>query len=354
MSNKENVIRPGVEWLDENGKKIEAHGGTMYIEDGIFYWVGEDKSRTDGKSKIWTWGIHCYSSRDLYHWKDEGLIVKPEPDNKKSVFYPARKMDRPHLLKNEKTGKYVLWLKYCDTCHFTVLTADAVTGPYHVVQEVFHPYGTKAGDFDLAVDEKTGDGYLYFEADHDKMLGARLTEDYCDVSGEPVVIYEGLRPPLCREAPAHLCKDGKHYIISSGMTGYVPNPSETAVSDEWLGKYRVLGDPHVDDDSRASFNSQISHIFRYPGTELFIAMADRWVPDYMVTKERYEMLYRAIASNFDKSVKCSFKDRIGMFKSPIMGKSNTMRSQYVWLPVVFVNGEPRIRWYDEWRVEDFI
>ncbi len=43
-------IRPGCEWLDTEGKRIEAHGGTMYCEDGVYYWLGEDKSHTRKKA----------------------------------------------------------------------------------------------------------------------------------------------------------------------------------------------------------------------------------------------------------------------------------------------------------------
>jgi hypothetical protein len=42
-------IFPGVEWKDTDGNKIEAHGGTMFIEKNTYYWIGEDKSHTDGK-----------------------------------------------------------------------------------------------------------------------------------------------------------------------------------------------------------------------------------------------------------------------------------------------------------------
>lgn len=44
------------------------------------------------------------------------------------------------------------------------------------------PYGRKSGDFDLAMDRKTGEGYLYFEADHDSVLAVRLNRDYTDCS----------------------------------------------------------------------------------------------------------------------------------------------------------------------------
>ena len=54
--------------------------------------------------------------------------------------------------------------------------------------------------------------------------------------------------------------------ITSGMMGYIPNPSEAAVSHAGMTGYRVQGNPHVDDASSASFNSQISGIFKVAGS----------------------------------------------------------------------------------------
>ena len=348
------TIRPGKTWLDTKGERIQAHGASVYYEDGVYYWIGEDKSHTGKKGKIWTWGIHCYSSRDLCNWEDEGLIVPPNLEDKKSVLHPYRRLDRPHLMKNPNTGKYVLWVKYCDKPHFTVLVADHLKGPYTIVQEEFYAYGCKCGDFDLAQDKKTGQGYLYFEADHDKTLACRLTDDYCDVCGDPVTIYENIKPPYTREGITHFERNGKHYILSSGMTGYMPNPSEAAVSDDYLGTYQVQGDPHVNDDSCASFNSQISGVFKVEGKEdLYIAIADRWAPEYVVDKERYTRISRAIAQNSDRSVKASFKDMWTMFQSPVIRQSDTSIAEYVWLPLRFEGETVKIDWLDEWSPENY-
>ncbi len=343
-------IYPGREWLDTNSVRIEAHGGSVFFEDGVYYWYGEDKSHTRKKGRIWTWGVRCYSSTDLCNWKDEGYLIPPEPENKRSLFHPNRRLDRPHIIRNPKTGKYVCWLKYSDKFFFAVLTADHLLGPYTMVNDFLQPYGHKSGDFDLAVDERSGEAYLYFEADHDSILVARLNDDYTDVSGEPKTVYSGLKPPFAREGVAHFAHNGRHYLITSGMTGYVPNPCEVAVSDDWMGPFTVLGDPHVDDESSASFNSQPCCVFQVAGTEKLILMADRWVPDYVMTKDKYDSLVRAIYSRYDKSLKPSFQDMMDMFKAPLLGSADTSRANYVWLPIEFEEEMPRVRWLDEWTV----
>ena len=50
------------------------------------------------------------------------------------------------------------------------------------------------------------------------------------------------------------------------MMGCIPNPSEAAVSHDGMTGYRVQGNPYVDDASSASFNSQISGIFKVAGS----------------------------------------------------------------------------------------
>ena len=344
-------IRPGKVWLDTKGKRIQAHGGSMFYENGFYYWYGEDKTFTRKKGKLWTWGINIYRSRDLYNWEDCGHIVEPVLDDKKSIFYPTRRMDRPHIIKNEKTGQYVLWLKYCDKAHFAVLTAPSLLGPYALVNPFLQPYGKKAGDFDLAVDQTNGEAYIYFEANHDCVLVAKLNEEYTDVAGEYQVIYSDMKPPLTREGVVHFEHDGKHYILTSGMTGYVPNPSEVAVSDNWMGPFTVLGNPHVGDDSSASFNSQACDAFQIAGTDKIIMMADRWVPEYVMTKERYDVIYRAIASNYNKSIKATMQEKIEMMKSPMMGSADTSIADYVWLPVDWEGEMPVIRWRDAWKLK---
>ncbi len=33
-------ILPGKTWLDTDGKRIQAHGGSVLYRDGIYYWYG--------------------------------------------------------------------------------------------------------------------------------------------------------------------------------------------------------------------------------------------------------------------------------------------------------------------------
>ena len=37
---------PGQVWLDTNGNPIQAHGGSIFHENGTYYWYGENKEKT--------------------------------------------------------------------------------------------------------------------------------------------------------------------------------------------------------------------------------------------------------------------------------------------------------------------
>jgi signal transduction histidine kinase/ActR/RegA family two-component response regulator len=138
-----------------------------------------------------------------------------------------------------------------------------------------------AGDFDLVV-APDGKAYYYFERVHSETICVELTDDYTDVTGKYSTHFPRPYPPYVREATAHFQRGGKHYLLTSGTTGYLPNPSEVAVADTWHGPYRELGNPHPTDESNTSFHSQISSVFKVPGKkDLYIACADRWAPDCM-------------------------------------------------------------------------
>lgn len=342
-------FRPGQVWLDTTGKRIQAHGGSVFYENGVYYWYGENKEKTDGRNRIWHWGVRCYSSRDLYNWKDEGIIIPPDEKDPLSPLHPARCMDRPHIIYNKRTGKYVCWLKIMNADFSqasTVLTADSLLGPYEIVKTGLYPLGMSAGDFDLAVAED-GKAYYYFERVHSETICADLTEDYTDVTGYYSTHFPRKSPPDVREATAHFVRKGKHYLLTSGTTGYYPNPTETAVADTWHGPYRELGITHPGDDTENSFHSQISCVFQVHGKkDLFIACADRWLPkemhrDYKIYSQMFRSQFDADAPEFDET---------------LMGKpavENTSIADYVWLPIRFDGEMAYIDWKDEWRTEDY-
>lgn len=358
-------FHPGQIWLDTEGKRIQAHGATIFYEDGTYYWLGENKEKTDGKNGIWTWGVRCYTSKDLYNWEDQGLIISPDLENENSPLNPYHAMlDRPHFLHNKKTGKYVSWVKIMEsngTQSLTILTADNILGPYTIVREHLRPLNMDAGDFDLTV-APDGKAYYYFERVHSELICADLTEDYTNVTGYYSTHFPHPYPPYVREAPAHFLYGQKHYLITSGTTGYLPNPSEVSVADTWHGPYTVLGDPHPGDNTHTSFHSQISCIFRVKGKKnLYIAAADRWCPEKMDHPyERYRLGFEAFyRMQYGLPLSDEQNEIIQYLKKQqeegnFNGNENTSIANYVWLPLRFEepskkypHGMVFIDWKDE-------
>jgi len=349
-----NSIRPGKKWVDTNGERIQAHGGSMMFVDGKFYWYGENKKDVSA-NEIWHWGVRLYSSDDLYNWTDEGIILMPEIDDPKSPIHPKSCMDRPHILYNDTTKKFVMWLKIMgenDIQYMVVCQADDIKGPYEIINRKLHPGGMNSGDFDL-IKRPDGSAAIVFDRVHTDMIAMELTYDYLDVTVEYSEHYYRKCPPYVREAPAVFFRDGKGYVITSGTTGYFPNPSEVASFDDLHGEWNVLGNPHVGDIKNTSFDSQISCVFKYPYAEdLYIAMADRWLTDL---KEDTPNSMEYYAACFDPDCELP-KEKIEYYKNLSTDDLTALmiyKADYVWLPIKLENGMPKIYWYDEWKVEDF-
>ena len=354
------TIRPGQVWLDTEGKRIQAHGGSLLTHDGGFYWYGENKERTTPGSGIWHWGVRLYQSTDLYNWDDLGVIIPPVEDDPDSPLHPAQFADRPHIVRRPD-GRWVCWIKVmtkAGTQESTVLVADDLLGPWTIVRTGLRPLGMSAGDFDLVIDPHDGKGYYYFERVHSELICADLTPDLTDVSGYYSTHFPLGRPPYVREAPAWFRRGHKHYLITSGTTAYLPNPSEVAIADSYHGPWRALGDPHPHDRSRTSYCSQVSSVFKHPGKQdLYIAVADRWLPGIMASPD--------FATGWlSADTQAAFAGFVPG-QSPVFGSSftpdvmrvvedqDTSVADYVWLPIRFDGDMAYLDWHDEWRIEDY-
>jgi len=337
-------FKPGERWLDVAGKPIQAHGGSVIVVGGRFYWYGDNKEFTTGKTKVWTWGVRCYVSDDLYNWEDLGLIVSPDTKDRTSPLHPEQaKLDRPHILYNKATKKFVCWVKIMagGTQTRTMLVADRITGPYTIVAKNIRPLGMNAGDFDLVASPDDGKAYTYFERVHSELICADLTDDYTGLTGFYSTHFPRPSAPSVREGPAYFRRGGKHYLATSSLSGYYPNPSEIAVADTFHGPFRLLGDLHPSDRSRSSFNLQISCIFKHPKKrDLYIAMADRWQGTLSGADFESGERWRAIESALTKATlqsqpRMPMTDKEKAAMPYVVREPATADARYVWLPLRF-------------------
>ena len=98
---------PGQIWNDANGVPVNAHGGGILYHQGSYYWYGEHKveGTLGNTAQV---GVHVYSSKDLYNWNDEGIALKVS-DDPKSDIAKGCVLERPKVIYNQKTKKFVLW-----------------------------------------------------------------------------------------------------------------------------------------------------------------------------------------------------------------------------------------------------
>ena len=350
-------FRPGKVWKDTAGKPIQAHGFNVFYKDDTYYWYGENKEFTRPFGTIWTWGIRCYTSKDLYNWEDRGLIIPPECDDINSPLHPTYCIDRPHILYCRKTGKYVAWLKIMSgliSQFMCVLQADDFMGPYEYVHRFYQPHNMDTGDFFLAQEPGSDRAYMIFDRPHFELITADLSDDYTEVTGKYSVHYPDRKPPYTREAPVYFTHEGRNYLFTSGTTGYYPNPSKVCTFDDFHGVYTDLRNPCKEDSTNTSFNSQITCVLDVPGTKLQIVMADRWLPGRKTAAQQKRMEKR-----FERQFRNYIPDRSRKQTDKVEGKKrihmeNTRRSSYVWLPLEWQEDQPVIRWHDEWRLEDYI
>lgn len=101
---------PGQQWNDERGNPINAHGGGIIYADGSYYWYGEHKLPGRSEQEGADGGVHCYSSSDLYNWKDRGLVLTVDYQDKNSDISAGCILERPKVLFNKQTQKYVMYL----------------------------------------------------------------------------------------------------------------------------------------------------------------------------------------------------------------------------------------------------
>lgn len=353
-------IQSGKVWLDNNGKPIHAHGFQIFYneKDSTYYWYGENKQDAlQGTNRMFG-GIRLYTSKDFYNWTDQGLIIAPDTLDPMSPIHYSQKIERPHIVYCKQTGKYVCWGKSQDTDgYFVVFQADKFTGPYSFVRNM-KPEGFGVGDFDMYVDPETGKGYVWFERPHWEMICAELTDDFTNVTDTYSEHFVGKRPPFTREAPSHFVYQGKHYMFTSGTTGYTSNPSEVAVFKDYHGEYTNLGDPHPSDTTASSFNSQITSVIRILGKKnLYVALADRWEPQTTdtdiprktaIAKEKPYRNHQPVPQ--DRNRKPVVRNR----EYVLVGSTHDVyNATYTFLPIVFKDGKPTIDWKGEWRLEDY-
>ena len=335
------AIRPGEVWNDTDGRAVDAHGGGILFHEGTYYWYGEikqgktylpDVNKSWGGTRVDVTGVSCYSSKDLLRWKNLGNVLPAVPGDPSSDLHPGKVLERPKVIFNAKTRKFVLWF-HSDSLNYAaaacgVAVADAPAGPFEYLGS-FRPNvatwpvnvtdedkkdpksplvrdfekGQMARDMTVFVDDD-GKGYLFTASEDNATLHiSELSDDFLKTTGKYVRVFPG----RMMEAPAVFKREGKYYLIASGCTAWEPNAARSAVADSIWGPWKELGNPCRGAKAEITFQSQGTYVLPVAGKPgRFVFMADRW------------------------------------------NKNNLPDSRYVWLPIAFEGEKPVLRWMDRW------
>lgn len=350
-------IYPGKIWPDDRGEHINAHGGGMLYKDGTYYWYGEHKAESSNNALV---GVTCYSSKDLINWKYQGVALSVS-DDEKSDIVKGSIIERPKVVFNKKSGKYVMWFhlelkdKGYSAARAGMAISDTPQGPFKFISSSRInagklPYdmdgkkraildtlnldnykkwwtpewqdaikkglflkrdiqsGQMSRDMTIFIDDDEKAYHIYSSEDNLTLQIAELSDDYQRHTGK----YIRMIPAGNNEAPAIFKKDGKYWMITSGCTGWAPNEARMFSADNIFGPWTQHPNPCVGNDSEKTFGAQSTFIFKVEGKrDLYIFMADVWRP-----------------------------------KNPIDGR-------YMWLPIEFSNGKPILQWRDSWSLSSY-
>lgn len=271
------MFKNGKMWLDDMEKPIQAHGGMIMNYQGHWYWYGED--RTSGcfaeGVKEGAVGVSCYSSENLMEWHKEGLVFDVREERPNSVIKPGNILERPKVVYNKKTNKFVLWM-HVDNREYSyagvaVAVSDKPTGPFTYVREM-QPNRQDSRDMTVFVDDDET-AYLVHSSNWNKTTDiARLTEDYLNVDG----YYMSVLIDQEREAHCMIHEQGMYYLISSGCTGWNYNSALYAESPYLFGKWKLIDNPCEGVGYRDTFGGQSTYIFRVK--DKMYLMLDHWNP----------------------------------------------------------------------------
>ncbi len=306
------------------------------------------------------------TSDNLTSWMDAGIALRVSDDPESEIVKGAV-IERPKVIYNKQTDKFVMWFHlelkgqgYL-AARTGVAVADKPTGPYRfikslrpnaktypinisgtekqaaellllgqtvpdkLVNEIKHfeelkiftrdfPAGQMARDMTLYVDSDEKAYHVYSSEENRTLHISLLSDDYLSHAGTFIRLHPGGR----NEAPALAYHEGKYHLLSSGLSGWRPNPSRQYVAEQLMGYWRKLNNPTIGINPQNGFGPEktfggqstfLLEVKDKPGK--FIAMFDMWRPD------------------------------------------NAIDGRYIWLPVEFVDGSMRIQWKDSWNFENF-
>jgi hypothetical protein len=246
-------------WFDQNGARILTRSGCLCQFNGVFYWYGGNPRGFREQN--------CYSSTDLVHWTNRGVILRHDPD--------ANRID---VLYNEPTKQYVMFLKYDGNgAYFGIATADKPEGPFTFKSKTLID-NARIGDMSMFKDSD-GTAYLCYvswavgvNAQHGIY---RMSADY--LTPDKRIFLWNIRG---REAPHIFRRHGIYYYGTSRTAGIQSSGTSYYTATSLEGPWSQA-QPLATPGSTNSWDSQVDFVYPIQGTQgtMYMYDGDRWLKD---------------------------------------------------------------------------
>lgn len=232
---------------------FHADPEVLYSHQARKYYI---YSTTDGLPGWGGWTYSVFSSTDLEHWTDEGVVLDAKSDQ---VSWAKGNLWAPAIEEvKQKNGSYKYYLYFSadagERKEIGVAVSDSPTGPFtdagHPIVSN-RPEGVRGGqqiDVDVFFDPKSKKHYLYWGNGY--MAGAELNSDMMSIKPETTTVLtpQGgtLQTWAYREAPYVFYRKGIYYFLWSVDDTGSPNYHVCyGTASSPLGPIQIAQNPFV-------------------------------------------------------------------------------------------------------------
>jgi hypothetical protein len=267
---------------DVLGNAVDAHDGEIHQFGNTYYLYGTSYNcgytwQTKGAPFC---GFKSYSSTDLIHWTDNGLLFGiSDPSWQTNCGGSSNGCFRPHVLYNSKYGKYVLWINdYSASANYRVFESTSPTGPFTQVGvpslAVNNSCAGKIcnGDENLFLDtEPSGAAYIAYtnRASPNGLIIEQLNDSYESGTGNHKIAISG-----SYEAPVMFMRNNTYYLVFGPLCAYCGGTATMVVSaSSPLGIYSKAAS--INSNSCGGQPTHVASIVTSSGT-MYMFMSDLW------------------------------------------------------------------------------
>ncbi len=274
---------------------VHAHGGGVIKVGGYYYWFGENRNSDDTFN-----AVSVYRSTDLLNWEFRNNVLTRSSASELA----SAKIERPKVVYNASTGKYVMWMHKENGSDYAearaaVAVSDTVDGNY-TYQGSFRPFGSYMSR-DITLYQEGSAAYMISAADENRdLMIYRLTSDYLNVES----VVGNFWNDASREAPALFKRGGTYFMLTSGTSGWNPNQSKYATASSISGPW--TGWTNVGDGT--TYNSQPAYVLQLGSSYLY--MGDRWAGAWGASVNNSEYVWLPITFPSSTSMSLSWSPTI--------------------------------------------